>query len=87
MAIDPRTNPPTRYDHDVTTPPRNSGGMALAVLLALVVVVFAVWMIANDGEGDGTTDTTSPTETTQPVETTAPTETTAPAEPTTTVAP
>jgi hypothetical protein len=76
MAIDPHTTPPTRYDHDVTTPRRNSGVMAFAVLLTLVVIVIAVWMVANDGEGGGTTETTSPTETTLPVETTAPTETT-----------
>lgn len=81
MAIDPRTGPPIRHDHDVTAPRRNSGGMAFAVLLALAVLVFAVWMIANDGEGGGTTETTSPTETTAPVETTAP------LEPSTTIAP
>ena len=75
MAIDPRTTPPTRYDHDVTTPRRNSGGMAAAVLLAIAVIVFAVWMIANDGEGDGTADTPAPTETTLPVETTLPADT------------
>ena len=84
MAIDPRTTPPTRYDNEVTvtTPRRNSGGMAFAILLTIVVIAIAAWMIANDGEGDGTTGTT-----TAPTETTLPVETTVPADTATTVAP
>ncbi|MEX1005769.1 MAG: hypothetical protein WD990_02425 [Acidimicrobiia bacterium] len=84
MAIDPRATPPTRrdddvrnprYDNDVTTPRRNTGGMAFAVLLTIVVIAIAAWMIANDGEGGTTGDTTSPTETTLPAETTVPADT------------
>ena len=69
MSYEPRAE--TRRDRDViVTPPPgpNYGGVAIAALVAIIAIVLAVWMFADN---EGTTgDTTSPTETT--VETTLP---------------
>ena len=90
MTYDPRTGVSTERDREVIVTPSgtNYGGMALAAVLVVLAIFFAVWLF---GSGDGTTATTSdldnPVATTAPVETTVPVETTAPADTATTVAP
>ncbi len=91
MTYDPRTGMSTERDREVIVTPSgtNYGGMALAAVLAVLAILFVIWLF---GSGDGTTATTTdldnPVVTTAPIETTVPVETTAPADTTpTTVAP
>ena len=82
MTYDPRTGVSTERDSEVIVTPAgpNYGGIALAAVLVVLAIFFAVWLFGSD---DGTTATTTggdnPAVTTVPVETTA-VETTAPAE-------
>lgn len=63
MTYEPRTTPRRERDLIVTPPPGpNYGGVAIAALVAIIAIVLAVWMSANN-EGT-TTETTSPSETT-----------------------
>ena len=86
MTYDPRTGVSTERDREVIVTPAgpNYGGIALAAVLVVLAIFFAVWLF---GSGDGTTATTTgeltgdnpvvtTVETTVPVETTAPVETT-----------
>ena len=82
MTYDPRTGVSTERDREVIVTPAgtNYGGIALAAVLVVLAIFFAVWLFGSD---DGTTATTTgdnpvvtTVETTVPVETTAPVETT-----------
>lgn len=91
MTYDPRTGMPTERDREVIVTPSgtNYGGMALAAVLAVLAILFAIWLFGSD---DGTTATTAdrdnPVVTTALIQTTVPVVTTAPADTTpTTVAP
>ena len=95
MTYDPSTGVSTERDREVIVTPAgpNYGGIALAAVLVVLAIFFAVWLFgSDDGTTATTTDldnpvvTTTPAETTAPVETTAPAETTAPVETTTTAA-
>ncbi|MEX2654944.1 MAG: hypothetical protein WD532_07950 [Acidimicrobiia bacterium] len=78
MTYDSNRNASTDRDVIVTSrAPNNNSGMAVAAVLVVIAILFAVWLFMNDGV-DNTTSDTSPTETTQPVDTTLPTDTTAP---------
>jgi hypothetical protein len=81
MTYDPRPGTTTDRGRDVIVTPQgpNYGGIAVATVLIVLAILFAVWLFNNDGEG--TTGTTSP-----PVETTLPVETTVPADVTPTTA-
>ena len=86
MSYEPHTR--TTERDVIVTPPQgpNYGAILIATVLAILAIVAAVWLFANDG--DTTTDTTNPAvETTLPVETTVPTETTVPADTEPTTAP
>ena len=90
MTYDPRTGVSTERDREVIVTPSgtNYGGMALAAVLVVLAIFFAVWLFgSNDGTTATTSDLDNPVATTAPVETTVPVETTAPADTATTVAP
>lgn len=81
MTYEPRTRVERERDVIVTARGPNYGGIAIAVIVVLLVILSAFWLF--DNEGAGTENNTSPTETTAPVETTVP----ADEAPATTVAP
>jgi hypothetical protein len=90
MTYDPRTGVSTERDREVIVTPSgtNYGGMALAAVLVVLAIFFAIWLFgSNDGTTATTSDLDNPVATTAVVETTVPVETTAPADTATTVAP
>jgi hypothetical protein len=79
MTYDPRTGVSTERDREVIVTPAgpNYGGIALAAVLVVLAIFFAVWLFgSNDGTTTATTTGDNPVGTT--IETTVPVETTAP---------
>lgn len=81
MTYDPNTGVTTERRPEVVLTPqeRNYGGIALAVVLVVLAILFVVWLFGS-GDGTTTTDLDNPVLTTAPGEGIAPAETPLPAE-------